>query len=118
MGRFLSRGRVSPFVLPLLHPVGRGVLIDALLLESDQVVSIFSYHRSYFLADITVPSDMVDFVHSFMPSKRISELYNAIGFEKHGKTVFYRELLRHFADAARPARARSGSSAPPASRAW
>ncbi len=96
VGRFLRRGKVSPFLLPLMHPVGRGILIDALLLEPDQIVSIFSYHRSYFLADITVPSDMVDFIHSFMPSKRISELYNAIGFEKHGKTVFYRELLRHF----------------------
>ena len=96
VGRFVSRGRVYPFILPLLHPTGRGILIDALLLEADQVVSIFSYHRSYFLADISVPSDMVDFLHTFMPSKRISELYNAIGFEKHGKTVFYRELLRHF----------------------
>ena len=96
VGRLLmADGEVYPWILPLLHPVGRGILIDAVLLESDQVVSIFSYHRSYFLADITVPSDMVDFLHTFMPSKRISELYNAIGFEKHGKTVFYRELLRH-----------------------
>ena len=96
VGRYLKEGAVYPFVLPLLHPAGRGILIDALLLEADQVVSIFSYHRSYFLADISVPSEMVDFLQTFMPSKRVSELYNAIGFEKHGKTVFYRELLRHF----------------------
>lgn len=105
VGRFVKGGRKHPFILPLLHPSGRGILIDALLLESDQVTSIFSYHRSYFLADITVPSDMVDFLQSFLPTKAISELYNAIGFEKHGKTVFYRELRRHFrrtADLARP----------------
>lgn len=96
VGRFLKDDSVHPFILPLLHPNGRGVLIDALLLEADQVTSIFSYHRSYFLADITVPSDMVDFLKTFMPTKAISELYNAIGFEKHGKTVFYRELVRHF----------------------
>ncbi|TXF88061.1 bifunctional isocitrate dehydrogenase kinase/phosphatase [Neolewinella aurantiaca] len=96
VGRFLKDGSVHPFILPLLHPDGRGILIDALLLESDQVTSIFSYHRSYFLADITVPSDMVDFLKTFMPTKAMSELYNAIGFEKHGKTVFYRELTRHF----------------------
>lgn len=96
VGRFATDTGVIPFLLALLHPDGRGVLVDALLLETDQVVSIFSYHRSYFLADISVPSDMVDFLQTFMPSKRISELYNAIGFEKHGKTVFYRELLRHF----------------------
>ncbi|WP_116125819.1 bifunctional isocitrate dehydrogenase kinase/phosphatase [Lewinella sp. IMCC34183] len=95
VGRLLDGEEVHPFVLPVRHPDGRGILIDALLLEADQVVSIFSYHRSYFLADISVPSDMVDFLNTFMPSKQVSELYNAIGFEKHGKTVFYRELLRH-----------------------
>jgi isocitrate dehydrogenase kinase/phosphatase len=96
VGRFLKNDRVYPFILPLLHPPERGILIDALLLEADQVTSIFSYHRSYFLADITVPSEMVDFLKTFMPTKAVSELYNAIGFEKHGKTVFYRELVRHF----------------------
>ncbi|MEL7159738.1 MAG: bifunctional isocitrate dehydrogenase kinase/phosphatase, partial [Bacteroidota bacterium] len=96
VGRYLRGEDIHPFILPLLHPAGRGILVDALLLEADQVTSIFSYHRSYFLADITVPSDMVDFLRTFMPTKAISELYNAIGFEKHGKTVFYRELRRHF----------------------
>ena len=96
VGRYTHAGRVHPFILPLLHPDASGIFVDALLLEADQVTSIFSYHRSYFLADITVPSDMVDFLRTFMPTKAISELYNAIGFEKHGKTVFYRELCRHF----------------------
>jgi isocitrate dehydrogenase kinase/phosphatase len=96
VGRFFHKDDIYPFILPLLHPEGKGIMIDALLLASDQVTSIFSYHRSYFLADITVPSDMVDFLQTFMPSKQVSELYNAIGFEKHGKTVFYRELMRHF----------------------
>ncbi|MEM7575588.1 MAG: bifunctional isocitrate dehydrogenase kinase/phosphatase [Bacteroidota bacterium] len=96
VGRLVKdEAAVFPFILPLLHPEGRGILIDALLLEADQVSSIFSYHRSYFLADILVPSDMVDFLQSFLPTKQISELYNSIGFEKHGKTVFYRELSRH-----------------------
>lgn len=106
VGRFVKNGYRHPFILPLLHPPERGILIDALLLESDQVTSIFSYHRSYFLADITVPGDMVDFLQSFMPTKAISELYNAIGFEKHGKTVFYRELCRHFKQTADLARTR------------
>ncbi|MBB4078636.1 isocitrate dehydrogenase kinase/phosphatase [Lewinella aquimaris] len=98
VGRFSKGNEVHPFIMPLLHPANRGILIDALLLEADQVVSIFSYHRSYFLADISIPSEMVDFLQTFMPSKRVSELYNAIGFEKHGKTVFYRELLRYFSN--------------------
>ncbi|MEM1358599.1 MAG: bifunctional isocitrate dehydrogenase kinase/phosphatase, partial [Bacteroidota bacterium] len=104
VGRFLKNKTIIPFIMPLLHPPDQGIIIDALLLESDQVTSIFSYHRSYFLADITVPSDMVDFLRTFMPTKAISELYNAIGFEKHGKTVFYRELRRHFRKTAHLAR--------------
>ncbi|OAV42577.1 bifunctional isocitrate dehydrogenase kinase/phosphatase [Lewinella sp. 4G2] len=102
VGRYRREGRLYPFILPLLHTAERGIFVDALLLEADQVTSIFSYHRSYFLADITVPSDMVDFLQTFMPTKAISELYNAIGFEKHGKTVFYRELRRHFRRTAKP----------------
>ena len=30
-----------------------------------------------------------------MPLKRIDELYNAIGYNKHGKTELYRSLMRH-----------------------
>jgi isocitrate dehydrogenase kinase/phosphatase len=30
-----------------------------------------------------------------MPTKSLGELYNAIGFEKHGKTVFYRDFESH-----------------------
>lgn len=96
VGRFSPEGTTYlPFIMPLIHPEGRGILIDALLLSADNVTSIFSYHRSYFLAEIEVPSDMVDFIRSFLPNKLLSELYNSIGFEKHGKTIFYRELLQH-----------------------
>lgn len=103
VGRFSpDHKHYLPFVMPLIHPPGRGILIDALLLEADNVTSIFSYHRSYFLAEIDVPSDMVDFLASFLPTKPISELYNSIGFEKHGKTVFYREFLRHLAVTTEP----------------
>ena len=34
-----------------------------------------------------------------MPLKRIDELYNAIGFNKHGKTELYRSLVAHMARA-------------------
>ncbi len=103
VGRFSPDGTsYLPFILPLIHPPNRGILIDALLLTADNVTSIFSYHRSYFLAEIEVPSDMVDFIRSFLPSKLLSELYNSIGFEKHGKTIFYREFLHHLAHTQEP----------------
>ena len=35
------------------------------------------------------------FLKTLMPRKPLAELYMAIGFNKHGKTEFYRDFLRH-----------------------
>ncbi|MEM6964356.1 MAG: bifunctional isocitrate dehydrogenase kinase/phosphatase [Bacteroidota bacterium] len=86
--------RYIPFVFPLLHDK-KGIYVDALLLQMDDVSSIFSYHRAYFLVDVDIVSETIDFLQTILPSKRLSELYNSIGFEKHGKTVFFREYLRN-----------------------
>ncbi len=37
------------------------------------------------------------FLKTLMPKKPVGELYNALGFDKHGKTELYRDLLRHLA---------------------
>ncbi|MCB0571438.1 MAG: bifunctional isocitrate dehydrogenase kinase/phosphatase [Phaeodactylibacter sp.] len=94
VGRLYIEERVYPFILPLLHEE-QGIYVDALLLEYNDVSSIFSYNRSYFLVDVDIVSEMVDFLNSILPSKNLGELYNCIGFEKHGKTVLYRDFLRH-----------------------
>lgn len=49
------------------------------------------------MVDVDIASEMVDFLRSFLPTKSLGELYNSIGFEKHGKTVFYRDFLRNLA---------------------
>jgi isocitrate dehydrogenase kinase/phosphatase len=41
------------------------------------------------------PYDLVRFLKTILPHKRIAELYIAVGFNKHGKTEMYRELLNH-----------------------
>lgn len=94
VGRLIVDERVLPFVIPLLHEV-KGIYADALLLEYNDVSSIFSYNRSYFLVDTDIASEMVDFLRTIIPTKSLGELYNSIGFEKHGKTVLYRDFLRH-----------------------
>jgi isocitrate dehydrogenase kinase/phosphatase len=94
VGRLHLDDRHYPFIIPLLHEE-KGIYADALLLEFNDVSSIFSYNRSYFLVDVDIASEMVDFLQSILPSKNMDELYNSIGFEKHGKTVLYREFLRH-----------------------
>ena len=94
VGRFWIDEKVHPFVIPLLHG-DKGIFVDALLLNHNDVSSIFSYNRAYFLVDTDIASEMVDFLKSILPTKSLGELYNSIGFVKHGKTVFYRDFLRH-----------------------
>jgi len=94
VGRLNVEGRIKPFVIPLLHRED-GIFADALLLESNEISSVFSYNRTYFLVDTDIASETVDFLRTILPTKSMGELYNSIGFEKHGKTVLYRGFLRH-----------------------
>jgi len=94
----VRRGRyVSPVVLALMHGE-RGVVLDAALFTSEDVSIVFSFTRSYFHVEVERPRAMVAFLSSLMPTKRISELYISLGFNKHGKTELYREISRHIAE--------------------
>ncbi len=94
VGRLYVHDSSLPFVLPLLHHK-KGIFVDALLLDPNDISSIFSYHRSYFLVDVDIVIEAVDFLKSILPTKRFGEIYTSIGFEKHGKTVFFRDFQRH-----------------------
>jgi isocitrate dehydrogenase kinase/phosphatase len=83
-----------PLVIALLNQ-GDGIFLDAVLLDEDEVSVIFSFTRSYFHVEVERPHEMIDFLKSLMPLKRIAELYISIGYNKHGKTELYRELLNH-----------------------
>lgn len=58
---------------------------------------IFSFTRSYFMVDVPVPAEFVNFLKRILPGKHIAELYTSIGFYKHGKSEFYRALINHLA---------------------
>lgn len=94
VGRMKIHGSTLPFVIPILNREN-GIFFDALLLEYKEVSSIFSYYRSYFFVDIDIISELVSFLQTIMPTKELGELYSTIGFEKHGKTIFYRDFQRH-----------------------
>lgn len=96
VGRIYSGSHVLPMVLAILHATD-GAILDAVLLTENQVSILFSFARSYFHVDVDRPYDLILFLRSLMPRKRVSELYIAIGQHKHGKTVLYRELLSHMA---------------------
>lgn len=94
IGRIASNEHIIPYVLPVLHSE-EGIFVDAFIDDEDDVSVLFSFTRSYFLADTAIPSELVRFLKSILPQKNISELYNSIGFNKHGKTEWYRDFLRH-----------------------
>jgi isocitrate dehydrogenase kinase/phosphatase len=71
--------------------------VDALLQEEEQVRVLFSFARSHFFVNTPSPSAIVRFIRTLMPHRRISELYIALGYHKHGKTELYRELRAHLA---------------------
>ena len=96
VGRLLSGPHVIPLVLALTNGPS-GAAVDAVLLDEQDVSILFSYTRSYFHVHVERPYDLVRFLKTLVPRKRDAELYIAIGYNKHGKTELYRNLLRHLA---------------------
>jgi isocitrate dehydrogenase kinase/phosphatase len=94
VGRVRAAGSLSPLVLALVHEPD-GIRVDAVLTSSDDVSVLFGFTRSYFHADVDHPRAAIAFLRSIMPLKRLDELYTTIGYNKHGKTELYRDLLRH-----------------------
>lgn len=97
VGRIIINGEMLPFVFPFFNNEKGGVYVDAVLFSPDDVSIVFSFTRSYFMVDVPVPSRYVGFLKSIMPQKELFELYSAIGFGKHAKTVFYRSAVAHTA---------------------
>lgn len=93
VGRVRSHGGSLPLVIALLNASGQ-VEVDAVLLAEHEVSIVFSYTHSSFLVAVERPGMLVRFLHAIMPHKPLDELYNSIGYNKHGKTVFYRALRR------------------------
>jgi isocitrate dehydrogenase kinase/phosphatase len=95
VGKVINGFTEVPLALPILHGAGGKLHIDAALFGEDELLMIFSYARAYFMVDMEVPSAYVQFLRGLMPRKPRAELYNAIGLQKHGKNIFYRDLLAH-----------------------
>ncbi len=92
VGRVRRGPAASPLILALLHGED-GVYVDAVLPSAHDASIVFSFTRSYFHVEVERPAALIAFIKSILPQKPISELYIAIGHNKHGKTVLYREIL-------------------------
>jgi isocitrate dehydrogenase kinase/phosphatase len=96
IGRLRCAERCLPLALALRHGE-QGVCVDAVLLTPPELSIIFSFTRSYFHVETQRPAELVAFLKSLLPGKRLAELYISIGYNKHGKTELYRDLLAHLA---------------------
>lgn len=94
IGRTFVGNKWMPFIIPFMHGP-KGVYVDTLIFDPNIMSHLFSFTRSYFMVEVDVPSQVIGFLISVIPHKKIHELYNAIGFNKHGKTLFYRDFLHH-----------------------
>ena len=92
LGRLVAGERAVPFALALLN-TERGVVVDAVLTDEDDISILFSFTRSHFHVDLEPPHRLVRSLKALMPRKSIAELYIALGHHKHGKTELYRDLL-------------------------
>ena len=95
VGKVINGFHETPFALPILHDERGQLIIDAALFGEDDLLLVFSFARAYFMVNMEVPSAYVQFLRSMMPRKPRSEIYSAIGLQKQGKNLFYRDFLAH-----------------------
>ncbi|MEO0897693.1 MAG: bifunctional isocitrate dehydrogenase kinase/phosphatase [Bacteroidota bacterium] len=97
VGRVIIGKDRVPFMLAMLN-TEKGVSVDTLLTTEGDLSIVFSFTRTYFLVEAKIPSELVHFLRSVMPYKPYSDLYNSIGFSKHGKTESYRHFIDHLSN--------------------
>ncbi|MCA3132277.1 MAG: bifunctional isocitrate dehydrogenase kinase/phosphatase [Rhodocyclaceae bacterium] len=97
IGRVVNGHQEKPFAVPIVHDGGGGLTLDACLLDSREIAPLFAFSRAYLMADMDAPAAWVDFLAALLPGKPKAELYTALGLQKHGKTLFFRDFLHHLA---------------------
>ena len=95
VGKIINGFTELPLCLPILHDAQGRLVIDTALFREDDLLMVFSYARAYFMVDMEIPSAFVQFLRTLMPRKPRHEIYNALGLQKHGKNLFYRDFLAH-----------------------
>ena len=95
VGRIINGIQTYPFVVPVKHDAEEKLYFDALLMDEPDLAILFSANRAYFLVDMEVPADYVNFLQAMLADKTAAELYTMIGLQKAGKNLFYRDFLHH-----------------------
>ena len=93
VGRIVTGTQVIPMIIPLANGES-GIYAETILLHESDASIVFSFAYSYFFVDVERYDALIEFLQSIIPSADLAELYTSLGYNRHGKTVFYRELHR------------------------
>jgi Isocitrate dehydrogenase kinase/phosphatase len=97
VGRLYNADEQWPLAIALLHREGHGIEADALITDEAEVSIIFSFTRSYFMADVPVPAEFVNFLKRILPGKHIRRAVHLDRLLQAGQVEFYRALINHLA---------------------
>ncbi len=94
VGRITTDNQTIPLIIPFVHG-SAGIRADAVLLHEAEASILFSFAYSYFFVDVPRSDLLIRFLQTVLPHAELSALYTALGYNRHGKTEFYRDLHRY-----------------------
>jgi len=94
VGQIVAAGARLPLLLALQN-TERGLFVDKVMLDEDELSIVFGFTRSYFHADLGRVVEAVVFLRQLLPRKPLSELFTVLGRARQGKAERYLEILRH-----------------------
>lgn len=93
IGRIVADSRVMPLFIPLVNG-DAGIRADTVLLHDSEASIVFSFAYAHFFVDVTRYDALIAFLRTILPHAGLAELHTALGYHRHGKTEFYRDLHR------------------------
>ena len=98
VGRVIDGDQTFPMAIVILNNEKGQLYVDTAIFNTDDLSVIFSFTRNHFMVDAPLPYQYAHFLKTLMPKKLDYEIYNSLGFPKHAKTEFYRQLVHHLDD--------------------
>ena len=95
VGRLVDGDQTFPMALVVLNNEQGALYVDTALFNADELSVIFSFTQNHFMVDAPLPYQYALFLKNLVPNKLDYEIYNSLGFPKHAKTEFYRQLVGH-----------------------
>ena len=85
VGRAFVGLEALPFVIPILINDDLELYVDTVVTDINDLALIFSFTRAYFMVNTDVPSGLVGFLKSILPTKSSADLYTCTWFSKAGQ---------------------------------